>query len=93
MRELFASSLHRTALVLVLATAATFWMRSDNLVGPGVGVGTLAIAYLKGRLVILDFMGLRHAPLLWRGLVEGWLLLVSALILLLYCLGRSGVIV
>jgi Prokaryotic Cytochrome C oxidase subunit IV len=93
MPGLFVSSLNRTVLVLVLATAATFWMRTDDLVGLGVGVGTLTIAYLKGRLVILDFMGLRDAQLLWRGLVEGWLLLVSALMLLLYCLGRSGAIV
>lgn len=91
MSGLIGSSLHRTLLILVLATAAAFWMRSDNLVGLSIGASTLAIAYLKGRLVILDFMELRHAPLLWRGLIEGWLLLISGLILLFYVIGRGGV--
>jgi hypothetical protein len=44
----------------------------------------LAIAFVKGRLVILDFMELRDAPLMWRLLLEGWLILVSSLILLAY---------
>jgi hypothetical protein len=44
----------------------------------------LAIAFVKGRLVILDFMELRNAPLLWRLLLEGWLIVVSSLILLAY---------
>jgi hypothetical protein len=44
----------------------------------------LAIAFVKGRLVILDFMELRGAPLMWRVLLEGWLILVSSLILLAY---------
>jgi len=34
--------------------------------------------------VILDFMELRNAPKLWRALLEGWLILVSSLILLAY---------
>ncbi|HEX5675877.1 MAG TPA: cytochrome C oxidase subunit IV family protein, partial [Azonexus sp.] len=41
-------------------------------------------AFVKGRLVILDFMELRAAPRLWRALLEGWLILVSSLILLAY---------
>ena len=47
-------------------------------------VAMLAIAFVKGRLVILDFMELREAPKLWRILLEGWLILVSSLILLAY---------
>ena len=44
----------------------------------------LAIAFVRGRLVILDFMELRGALLMWRLLLEGWLILVSGLILLAY---------
>ncbi|MBL8418222.1 MAG: cytochrome C oxidase subunit IV family protein, partial [Dechloromonas sp.] len=47
-------------------------------------VTMLLIAFVKGRLVILDFMELRNAPALWRALLEGWLILVSSLILLAY---------
>ena len=42
------------------------------------------IAFIKGRLVILDFMELRNAPLMWRMLLEGWLIIVSSMILLAY---------
>ena len=89
MSALIGSSLHRTLLILLLATIAAFWMRSDDLVGLSIGATTLAIAYLKGRLVILDFMELRHAPLIWRSLIEGWLLLITGLILVFYVIGRA----
>lgn len=46
--------------------------------------GLDALAFVKGVLVCLDFLELRHAPALWRWLVVGWLALVLALILLAY---------
>ncbi len=76
--------LQRTWLLVVGATAVALWMREDRLAGFTIGAMTLAIAYAKARLVILDFMELRHAPLLWRCLLEGWLLLVSSLIVTIY---------
>lgn len=91
MIDLVRSPLHRALLILLAATAAAFWMRSDGLVGLSIGAGTLAIACFKGRLVILDFMELRHAPLIWRALIEGWLLLLTGLILLFYCMGHNGI--
>jgi len=36
----------------------------------------LAFAALKGRRVVLDFLDLRAAPALWRGLVSAWVVLV-----------------
>ena len=88
MTALIKNPLHRALLILLAATVATFWMRSDDLVG--LGISTIAIACFKGRLVILDFMELRHAPVIWRVLVEGWLLLVASLILLFYYLGITA---
>ena len=44
----------------------------------------MVIAFVKGRLVILDFMELRDAPMMWRVLLEGWLIVVASLILLAY---------
>lgn len=37
----------------------------------------LAIAAVKGRRILLDYLDLRSAPPLWRGLVTAWLLLVA----------------
>ena len=77
---------HRAWLVLVVATAITWYLGEVGAAGTGAIVAMLAIAFVKGRLVILDFMELRGAPLLWRIVLEGWLILVSSLILLAYWL-------
>ncbi|MBR0853048.1 cytochrome C oxidase subunit IV family protein [Bradyrhizobium liaoningense] len=36
----------------------------------------LTFAALKGRRIVLDFLDLRAAPALWRGLVSAWILIV-----------------
>ena len=38
----------------------------------------LALAALKGRKILLDYLGLRAAPALWRGLVTAWVIFVTA---------------
>jgi hypothetical protein len=75
---------HRAWLVLLIATSITWYLGEVGAAGTGAIVAMLAIAFVKGRLVILDFMELRAAPLMWRLLLEGWLLLVGSLILLAY---------
>ena len=50
---------------------------------PGMAV-VFALAWLKGLVVILEFMELRHAPALWRRALIGALTLVVLLILLAY---------
>jgi hypothetical protein len=49
-------------LLLVLATAVMFVLRAEGSASLAVAAATLAITYLKGRLVVLDFMELRYAP-------------------------------
>nr|WP_088178958.1 MULTISPECIES: cytochrome C oxidase subunit IV family protein [Dechloromonas] len=75
---------HRAWLVLLIATAITWYLGEVGAAGTGAIIAMLLIAFVKGRLVILDFMELREAPLMWRLLLEGWLILVSSLILLAY---------
>ena len=74
--------------VLMLATLATFAIgeigERIGIAGPLAMAALLAISIVKGRLVMLDFMGLRGVKFFWRGLLIGWLLLVSALIALAY---------
>ncbi len=36
----------------------------------------LTFAALKGRRIVLDFLDLRVAPALWRGLVSAWVVIV-----------------
>ena len=77
---------HRAWVVLMIATGITWYLGEVGAAGTAAIVAMLAIAFVKGRLVILDFMELRHAPRLWRILLEGWMLLVGGLILLAYWL-------
>jgi hypothetical protein len=73
--------------VLVIATGMTFAAGEFGAPGRRLIVGVLALALLKGSLVILDFMELRHAPALWRRGVLGWLLLVVSGIIFAYLKG------
>ena len=75
---------HRAWTVPLIASAITWFVGEVGPAGTAAIVTMLAIAFVKGRLVILDFMELRNAPLLWRLLLEGWLMVVSSLILLAY---------
>jgi len=74
--------------VLMLATLATFGIGEVGerlgIAGPLAMAALLAISFVKGRLVMLDFMGLRGVKFFWRGLLLGWLLLVSTLIAIAY---------
>lgn len=87
MIEFIRNRSDRAWLILLLATATTFGISDARSIGIYTGIATLLIAYIKGRLVVLDFMELRHAPALWRGLFEAWLLLVSAALLAAYLAG------
>jgi caa(3)-type oxidase subunit IV len=84
MSAFFLNPANRAWLVLLVATGATWWLGEVGAAGTGAILVMLAIAFIKGRLVILDFMELQGAPLMWRLLLEGWLMLVGGLILLAY---------
>ena len=46
-----------------------------------------AISFWKGAVIILDFMALRHAPLMWRVVSLGWMVVVWAVIAIAYIKG------
>ncbi|MER2554928.1 MAG: cytochrome C oxidase subunit IV family protein [Thauera sp.] len=74
---------------LIIATFATWGMGSLGVTGTW-GVAILAaISFWKGAVVILDFMALRHAPLLWRALTMGWIIVVWSLIAIAYIKGLA----
>jgi len=48
---------------------------------PGVLIANvilLGLATLKGRWILLDFLGLRSAPAIWRALVSAWVVGVTS---------------
>lgn len=80
-------SLTRVWLILLAITATTYWIGEGGLSGQGSMLPVVvifALAFVKGLLVCLDFLELRHAPALWRWIVIGWLIVVLGLIVLAY---------
>ena len=71
---------HRLDIALLALTGlaiATMWappLVSGALSGNAV---LLALAILKGRRIVLDYLDLRAAPAIWRGLVNAWVILVA----------------
>lgn len=60
-------------IALALATMALVGVvRNPALVNGTV----LAIAAIKGRRILLDYLDLRSAPAMWRGLATAWLMLI-----------------
>jgi len=60
---------------LALATVAISSSAQSVLLGNAV---VLMLAVIKGRKIVLDYLDLRNAPALWRGLVMAWVILLSA---------------
>lgn len=76
-------------LALVAATATTFVAAESGPSGSLLAVGVLVLALLKGKLIALHFMELRHAPALWRWSVLGWLWAVVLGVIGIYLKGWS----
>jgi hypothetical protein len=87
MIETIRNSSFRIFLLLLIATATTFQLNSEVSIGTYAGAWALLIAYIKGRLIALEFMEIRHAPLLWRWAIEAWLLIVSATLIAIHLIG------
>ena len=71
-------------LVLVAATLASWLVGADHGTGSTVAVLVLAIAAVKIRLVGLDFMELRHAPIPLRVAFEVYCVALWAVLSGLY---------
>ena len=73
---------------LLIAAIALSWAFGHGL-GAGVdtrwsGTAVLVIAFLKARVVFLDFMELRPAPIALRLALEAWTIAVASTLLVLY---------
>lgn len=71
-------------LFLVAATLLSWVVGADHGTGSAVAVLVLAIAAIKVRLVGLDFMELRHAPIPLRAAFEVYCVGIWALLSALY---------
>lgn len=71
-------------LLLVLLTLVTYGLGKAGYSGTFIISIVLASVLIKGRYIITDFMELRGTEKKWRWLVQGWLLLIVALIATAY---------
>ena len=68
-------------LLLSGLTLLAAWLAEGGR-SPSLALIALGLAWFKGVLLVEHYMGLRHAPRWLRALVQGWLALVSAALLL-----------
>jgi cytochrome c oxidase subunit IV len=71
-------------LVLMLLTVTTYGIGEAGLGGLTIMLIVLGTAVIKVQMIANYFMGLRRTRWLWRGIVLGWLLLVTGLITVAY---------
>ena len=74
----------RIWLALMLLTGTTYAIGEAGLGGLAVMLTVIGTAAVKVQMVANYFMGLRRTHWLWRGIVLGWLLLVTGLITVAY---------
>lgn len=77
---------------LMTLTVLTTWVLSKDVVSPAAAVaGIFLISAVKVRFVMLDFMELRNAPVPVRVAFEGWIVVVTTLILAFWFLTPGAV--
>ena len=78
----FPQRIDAIALALAVATGFSWWLGEGGqaALSPSVVGLVLALAGFKGYLIANDYMELRHAPVMWRRLVLGWLVVAIGLI-------------
>ena len=71
-------------LILLLLTGITYRFGDSVMHGAVVMLSVMGIAAFKVQLVVNYYMGLHRTRWLWRGIMLGWLLLVTGLISIAY---------
>jgi Prokaryotic Cytochrome C oxidase subunit IV len=75
-------------LILILASFLTWWLGTndsrDQLIERAMIAAVVVIAFLKAYLVGMEFMEVRGAPAVLRGLLTGWVGLLAVAVTTLY---------
>ncbi len=89
MAWLFRSKATPIWALLFLATCLSWALGTYRVAGSRVSLelassAVMLIAMIKIRFVLIHFMELKHAPWIWRGLLETWVALVSIALVTTY---------
>ncbi|MDY0072856.1 MAG: cytochrome C oxidase subunit IV family protein [Thauera sp.] len=71
-------------LLLIVATLITWGFGTTGANGHFAMLALAVVSFWKGAVIILDFMAVRHASLLWKAVTLGWMVLVWAIIAIAY---------
>jgi hypothetical protein len=81
-------------LVLVLATALSWWFGTHNAEAAGAHrtatLSVMLLAFVKVHIVITHFMEVRTAPLWLKLVCESWVVIVCGIIIVLYLIGAAA---
>ena len=75
--------------VLASITLIAWWIGAHHGEGvlrpdPAVGLGAMAITLVKVRVIIREFMDVRHAPALLKHLTDAWLVAFIVAMIIAY---------
>jgi hypothetical protein len=81
-----------TWFALVAVTLLSWWIGTRHGEAPFVpsaalSLGVLVISAVKVRVILREFMEVRHAPVLLRRVTDGWLALLFVAMIAAYLLG------
>ena len=81
-------------LALVAVTLVSWWIgshhgRSEFGSSAAITYGVILIAAIKIRVIVREFMEVRHAPRLLQRLTDGWTVFLIAALLAIYALKLS----
>jgi hypothetical protein len=80
---------HAVWLSLLAATLAGWWLAEHQSAARGTVPLIMLIAAAKARAVVLHFMELKAAPLIWRLVFEAWVLLSTGMVVGLHWFSRN----
>lgn len=67
------------------ATCLSWFLGGHSTDNPALAaIGIIAIALVKTRFIIMNFMEIRHAPSLWRWIFAAWLLVTGTAMVAVY---------
>ncbi|MBL4660248.1 MAG: cytochrome C oxidase subunit IV family protein [Alcanivoracaceae bacterium] len=82
-------NIHTILILLILLTISTYMFGHFNSSGLLVVLFLIISAFIKGLLIMREFMELRGVSLLWRVIMYGWLTTVCSTIVIAYTIGGN----
>ena len=77
-------NIHTIWLTLMLLTLLTYGLSKIDLSGIAIMLILMMTAFIKGTLIIREFMELKGVSLLWKLIMYGWLITVCLSIITAY---------